>query len=175
MRFFRGIAVPASQAELVLSVIRTRGLSVGQGERWQMEFRHPGPLSTLLEKSDLSLADTRPLGAVGDPGVCACGDVTGAYFYASRHNITEHNTTPILIEFEVEPELVSVDGRDFLYTVFQMGDPDRARSVLKNAFGPTILPYADRAWSCTDQSVALCDLARYDPASLRPTIRARLS
>jgi hypothetical protein len=56
-------------------------------------------------------------------------------------------------------------GTDFLYTVFQMGEPDRARTVLENSFGKAILRYAEKAWVSDDQRyrIALCDLAIYDP------------
>ena len=64
---------------------------------------------------------------------------------------------------------VAVDGRDFLYTAFQLGDPGRARRVLRTAFGKAVLRYAERAWlqESQDQRIALCDLATHDPAVIR--------
>jgi hypothetical protein len=58
-----------------------------------------------------------------------------------------------------------VDGRDFLYTAFQLSDAARARAVLERLFGPAILRYADRAWGVDgDERIALCDLAVQDNA-----------
>lgn len=128
-----------------------------------MEYRHPGSLDALFAKSDLSLKDTRPDGAPADDGICACGEVLGASYYAWQHNRNDENTAPILMEFTVPDDAVRIDGRDFLYTVFQMGDPDRARPVLKRAFGDAVLRYADSAWSSPEQSIPLCDLACHDP------------
>lgn len=132
-----------------------------------MEFRHPGDLDALFAKVNLSLKDTRPDGAQADPGVCACGEETGAAYYAWQHNRKGENTTPIIMEFDVPDDAVSIDGRDFLYTVFQLGEPELARPVLARVFGNCILRYADRAWASKEQSVALCDLARHDPQVIK--------
>lgn len=90
---------------------------------------------------------------------------TGRFIYAWQHNRTEEHDTPIIIEFEAERDVVAVDGKDFLYTVFQLGDPGRARDVLKRSFGRRMLHYADRAWASNDGDlrIALCDLAIHDP------------
>ena len=58
-----------------------------------------------------------------------------------------------------------LDGRDFLYTVFQMGNPERARPIVERLFGSAILRYADRAWATKrgdHQRIAICDLAVQD-------------
>jgi hypothetical protein len=94
-----------------------------------MEFRHPGNLDALFNKPDLSLEDTRPDNAEADAGVCACGEEAGAAYYAWQHNRKGENTTPIIMEFEVSDDAVSIDGRDFLYTVLQLGKPELARPV----------------------------------------------
>jgi hypothetical protein len=54
--------------------------------------------------------------------ICPCGEVIGANYYAWQHNPYGENTTPILIEFEASDDAMSIDGRDFLYTVFQLGE-----------------------------------------------------
>jgi hypothetical protein len=61
---------------------------------------------------------------------------------------------------------VMVDGRDFLYTLFQFGYPERARPVARQLFGVGIESYLERAWSTRNQNerVALCDLAAQDDA-----------
>ncbi|WP_191060533.1 hypothetical protein [Geminicoccus harenae] len=146
MRLFRGIAVPEDKVEQVITTIKVQGLVRGMGKNWQMEFRHPGDLDALFAKTDLSLVDTRPDGVQVDFGVCACGEEMGAAYYAWQHNRTVENTTPIIIEFDAPDDAVSIDGSDFLYTVFSLGQPELARPVLKHVFGNRILRYADRAW-----------------------------
>lgn len=163
MRFFRGIAVPADKAESTIAGIRQQGLVSGQGT-WLMEHEHPGDLDALYMKPDLSRDDTRP-GTRAVAAVCACGDELGASYYACSHNLSSDDDTPILIEFEAAVSASAVDGRDFLYTAFQLGDPERALPVLERSFGTAVLRYAERAWSSEDQSfrVAQCDLAIHDP------------
>ena len=108
-------------------------------------------------------ADTRPEGET-PPWVCACADEEGALYYACKHNRTQEHDTPIVISFEAEASDVLIDGRDFLYTLFQAGVPERARLVARRLFGPRILRYVDRAWATKemDERVALCDLAIQD-------------
>ena len=163
MRFFRGIAVPADKVEITIADIHLQGLASGQG-RWRMEHEYPGDLNALYMKLDLSRDDTRP-NTRAVAAVCACGDELGASYYACTHNLTSNNNTPILIEFEAARFASAVDGKDFLYTAFQIGDPERDRPVLKRSFGKAVLRYAERAWSSEDQSfrVAQCDLAIHDP------------
>lgn len=164
MLFHRGITVPAGQRDAIIASIEKSGLAQGQG-RWTMGHRHPGPLDLLLAKPDLSLEDTRPDGLEDDPAVCACGEPDGAAYYAWRHNRSSTNNTPIIITFEAPVSAVAIDGRDFLYTVFQIGNPDVAREPLVRVFGPKILHYADNAWATerSEQPIALCDLAIHDP------------
>lgn len=163
MRFFRGLTVPAADVGQVISTIRSEGLSVGN--QWNFEFRHPGSLDALFAKSDLSTKDTRPHDQAGDPAVCACGEEMGAAYYAWQHNQTRENDTPIIVEFEADEDAIAIDGRDFLATVFQLGEPELARPALAQAFGPAVLPYAERAWATDNQDrrIALFDLARHDP------------
>ena len=59
--------------------------------------------------------------------VCACADKTSALFYACKKNVTASDTASLLITFEANISDVIVDGRDFLYTLFQLSSPDRAR------------------------------------------------
>jgi hypothetical protein len=131
------------------------------------DHRRPGPLDDLLVKPDLSLEDTRPRGAgvVWQPAIYACGEELGAAYYSWRHNRSEANDTPIIVAFDVEFADVAVDGKDFLNTVFQFGDPARTRPGLERIFGPKVLRYADAAFASADQERrgALCDLATHDP------------
>ena len=162
MRLFRGISVATEIADRVVKDIRSRGLVSGQG-RWQIEVGYPGPLEELFDMEGLSTKDTRS--SESYPVVCACGEMEGAAHYAFRHNRSGQDDTPVLIEFETTEHRVSVDGRDFLYTVIQFGDPDRAFEILRQCFGQSVLRYARKAWATDDQDsrIALCDLAAFDP------------
>ena len=64
---------------------------------------------------------------------------------------------------------MAVDGKDFLYTVFQFGAPERAREMLRSVFGPRVLRYAEVAWISrdTERAIALCDLAIHDPEAIQ--------
>ena len=163
MHFYRGIAVPADRAPSVIAEIQSRGLLPGDGQ-WEMIFNDLKPqLAELWERPALSTADTKYKGEKPS-WVCGCGDETSAIYYATRHNRTEQDDTSLLITFDADVRNVIIDGRDFLYTVFQLGDPERARPIAKNIYGDRILRYLDRAWATTDQHqrIALCDLATQD-------------
>jgi hypothetical protein len=88
-----------------------------------------------------------------------------ASYYAWQHNRTRENDTPIVVEFDADVDTVAIDGRDFLFTVFQFGEPSLAGPAHKRAFGKAVLPYAEKAWAIENQStrIALCDLACHDP------------
>ncbi len=123
---------------------------------------------------DLSIEDTRS--GKSYPVVCACGEVMGAAYYAFKHNRTGQDDTPVLIEFESIETQISVDGRDFLYTVFQMGDPNRATDTLRKCFGDSVLRYAKSAWQTDNQysRIALCDLSVFDPEVIASHHRSEL-
>ena len=71
----------------------------------------------------------------------------------------------MMAAFEAPLEDVAVDGRDFPYAAFQIGQADRARDVLRRLFGPRVLRYAERAWDRKEgqHDIAMCDLAIIDP------------
>ena len=164
MRFFRGISVPEADTRSVITQIERDGISGTEG-KWKVKYSYPGDIDLLFSKADLSTDDTRDQ-ELETPVICACGEYLGASYYALKHNRTPENNTSIVMEFEADMSSVAIDGRDFLYTAFQSGDPNRARPVLRTAFGGAVLRYAELAWKTKEQSkrVALCDLAINDPA-----------
>jgi hypothetical protein len=111
-----------------------------------------------LQRSDIDDGEETP------PWACACAQRRDALYYACRHNLSAKEDASVVVTFEAPLRNVIIDGRDFLYPVFQFGVPERARTVLAAAFGAAILPYADRAWSSqkTQAQVAWCDLAVQD-------------
>ena len=114
------------------------------------------------------MSDTRDDAKLID-AIYACGDEDGALHYANVRNKTLENDTPIIIEFEAPPSSVIIDGKDFLYPIFQGGDPSLCRPLLKKSFGESILDYAELAWNSSDQdySIAQCDLAINDRNVIR--------
>ncbi len=162
LRLYRGIAVPATSVADVASSIRRTGLIEGQGH-WRIEQLWKLPSGVPVEQVDLSSADIGE--ADWRSAVCACGTLDGAAYYAWKHNRNETNDTPILIEFEADVDQVRIDGRDFLYPAFQGGHPERARGLLEQLYGSSVLRYADLAWTSPDQRmrVSLCHLATLDP------------
>ena len=106
-----------------------------------MEYLHPGHLDSLYAKHDLGLSDTRPK-QDAIPAICACGEPDGAAYYAWQHSRSETNDIPVMIEFEASEHLVAIDGRDFLYSIIQQGDPVRAQPLLEQAYGTAVLRYA---------------------------------
>jgi hypothetical protein len=163
MIFYRGIAVPADRASRVIADISSGGLLPDQG-RWRMTFHDLKPrLTELWQRSTVTTTNTKSEDEM-PTWVCACGDEVGGAFYATKHNRYRENDTPILISFSAELRDVIIDGRDFLYPVFQLGDPQRARPIAERLYGKDVLPYLDRAWATKDQNqrVAMCHLATQD-------------
>jgi hypothetical protein len=103
------------------------------------------------------------------PLTYACGDFEGAARYALRER-----GVPVVITFEIALEEVMIDGKDFLYTVFQLWDRDgtshrdRVRENLSTLFGPAMTGWFDRACRETDTMarIGLCDLAVHDLAAI---------
>jgi hypothetical protein len=173
MQFYRGISVPRDAAGATIRKIRAHGLQPGDGQ-WTMLAADLKPrLAELWSEPTITLEDTRP--KTSNPSwVCACGEEQGALYYAYSHNRTAANDTPILIVFKAHFSEAIVDGRDFLYTVFQVGDPKRSRPIIERIFGSAILRYADRAWSGDGKErVPICDLAVQDNAVVRAHAASR--
>jgi hypothetical protein len=163
MRLYRGITVPASKASAVTAKLHHEGMQEGDGRQWSMSWINLKPrLYDLRALTSLKDVDT----GGGDvlPRVCACGDETGAAYYACYHNRHGEDDTPLLVTFEALLEDVIIDGRDFLYTIFQMGDPRKARDPVAQMYGKEVLFYLDRAWATTDQHerIGWCNVAVQD-------------
>jgi hypothetical protein len=60
-------------------------------------------------------------------------------YYALKHNRSGGNDAPLLISFEAELADLIVDGSDFLFTLFQFGDPLKARPLAQRLFGSAVL------------------------------------
>jgi hypothetical protein len=175
VRFFRGIAVPASTADTIIDSILQNGLNRDQG--WPMLWEKLNNPEGLFEKPDLSTDDTRGPRETAPVGICFCGEESSAAVYACERNVSHENDTPILIEVEADLEMAAIDGRDFLYAMFQFGDPQKAAPAIARLFGPKVLHFARAAWSSTDHSkrLALCDLAIHDSEVIAHHYRNRVT
>ena len=161
MRFYRGIALRSTQVATVMEAIRTTGLGGGEG-RWAMTHASPFDIEAVFLRADLDHRVIRP-GLSMMPAICASGDFKGAKHYACKHNFSDDCDAPVIIEFLADTSDVVIDGKDFLYTCFGSGAPERARRVLEHAFGHAILRYAERAWEEPASAIACGDLAIRDP------------
>jgi len=164
MRLYRGIAVPEASADATVDAIRREGLAV-EGGFWRLAVHDlKSRLEGLWESPDLSMKLTRPKGEPELPQVCACASRRDALYYACSHNRKQEDTAAILITFDADPRDVVIDGRDFLYTVVQLGNPTMSREALERTFGSAVLRYANRAWATSDQDVRIAsvDLAVQD-------------
>src|ERR1700694_2662548 len=148
MRFYRGIAVPSANAASTIADIRSQGLQVrdsGYRSAFQDLKPHLDRFWSLPKVTgpDLELVprDETP------PRACACADKVSALFYACSKNISAVDSASILVTFEADVADVIVDGRDFLFTLFQLGDPDLARPVAERLFGKAVLRYVDRSFA----------------------------
>lgn len=176
MRMYRGLTVAEADTAIVHQQILREGLTLSPRASWRPHIVDLRPrLAELLDKPDLTTADTRPSREVDDQhlgptggmdAVCACGEDLGATYYAIKHNRTGDKTSPLLVTFDVDPNQVQIDGRDFLYNfVFQFGQTPGQRAAALSLFGEALSPYLDRAWRSDQMNyrIAICDLAVQDP------------
>lgn len=166
MRLYRGITVPEASADATVEAILKNGLLADAG-RWLLEDPDLKPrLQQLWMSAELTTELTRPKDETPVLRICACARERDALYYACSHNRNRDDTEAVLITLEVDETDVVIDGRDFLATVFQLGNPDASRGVLGRLFGPAILRFADRAWSLpatdTQGRIGCFDLARQD-------------
>lgn len=160
---FRGITVPASTADAVMTRIRECGLRSGDG-RWKLPFPSP------RDEEDEAVATRRLSGEFeyreDGLSVCACADEASAAHYAWKHNRHGDDNAPVMIEFEADADDVAVDGRDMLYNLFQRGDPEYAPAAVRTVYGEAAIRHLQAAWATDDQiqRVAHCDRAVLDPA-----------
>lgn len=152
--------------------IRDRGLRRGDG-KWTLPFptfrdEKNEPLTAIRQSGDREYREE-------ELSVCACADEASAAHYAWTHNRHGDLDTPVMIEFEANADDVAVDGRDILYTLFQIGDPDKATVAVRKVYGKAAIRHLEAAWTADDQMqrLAHCDKAVLDPAVVAHHYRNR--
>jgi hypothetical protein len=178
LRLFRGISVASENVDRVRRIIGSEGLKQSREILWNsyiLDIRKN--LKEFVGRPDLSTSHTRfyrPDHGMTYESVCqrdlpfpfafACGDKTGAAYFANTRNRTRAKSFPLVVEFLAPVEDVFVDGKDFLYSAFRDGPSLGMREKILRCFGNDIAEYLDRAWSSQDveHRIALCDLAVQD-------------
>lgn len=168
LTYYRGIAVPIARVDEVIQNIYKKGMYVGQG-RWVLvvpDLRGTN-LSELVRNLELNITITRKKVV---ETFAATGDYDTALFYACKHNQTKENTEGIIIEFNASLDRVFIDGRDFLYTVFQGYDYRKKseihkrtiKCILTKIYGLSIIPYVDEVFKTPHENqnrrIALVDV-----------------
>lgn len=182
----RGIAVRSEDADRVRETILNNGILGNEGKRWSFDLNDlRGRLEDLFNNPVLSLSDTRPPRQSADyfPVTCACGDEIGASYYALQHNKHEGlEEVSYVIRFRAPLWAVYLDGRDFLYTCFQLWDRETRgrvelqKQLISKIFGMRIARYFEKATTTSNHGyrLALCDLACQDPLVVKHHATNRL-
>lgn len=100
----------------------------------------------------------------------ACASYEDAARYALRNE-----GLPAVIAIELPFEEVAIDGKDLLYTVFQLWDRSQkhhlpqVREILNTVFGTATVKWFDLAASESAQAarIGLCDLAVHDLSAIQ--------
>ena len=168
LTLFRGISVPKNKAEEIKEKIITKGIMGNEGF-WQLSLNDlRWKISKLFKKPDLNTKDTRTPDDF--PVICAA-DELGAYYYALVHNRhKDKNEIGLIISFKAPINNIYVDGRDFLYTCFQLWDKYTTKNyakqlnLLMKIYGNAIKKYFEKASKSEiiDYRIAMCDLATQD-------------
>jgi hypothetical protein len=183
---YRGITVNENIVDQVVNDIKKNGLYYPvKGSQWGgfpwKDLRECS--AQLFEKQDLSRNDTQPNSVWVEKtkkegyrkytecntGMCFA-DKLGANYYAFTHNVTEVDTIPIVIKVEgIDINDTAIDGRDFLYTVFNFIDRNdiektkRQKAELSKVYGEQIGLYVDKIMKHhNSDKYAVCDLAITD-------------
>jgi hypothetical protein len=167
---YRGIALHQQRAAADRTTIRQTGRLAAKSF-WTNTMASPAQVRS--RSLELAWAPSNVRDEIGrlpqTPLTYACGDFEATARYALRES-----GTPVVISFEITLEEVMIDGKDFLYTVFQFWDRDGTshcdlvRENLSTLFGSAMLGWFDRACRETDTMARIgpCDLAVHDLAAI---------
>ncbi|WP_442754279.1 hypothetical protein ACNHKD_14965 [Methylocystis sp. JAN1] len=169
--FYRGITLDPATAEADKAAIKETG-QLARKATWNNTRAHPNevrritpPLASTPETARRAIRELPQ-----EPMTYACASFDDAARYALRNE-----GLPAVIAVELPFEEVAIDGKDFLYTVFQLWDRSQrhhlpqVRETLNAVFGTATVRWFDLAASQADQSVriGLCDLAVHDLSAIQ--------
>lgn len=167
---YRGVALDPATADADRQAIGETGRLAAKSF-WRNTMASPAEVRRMAAGLAASPAGARDaIDALPQtPLTYACARFDDAAFYARREK-----GIPFVISFEVPLEQVAIDGKDFLYTVFQFWDQngdshrEQVRGKLAALFGPAILPWFDLAGKEREQQarIGLCDLATFDLSAI---------
>jgi hypothetical protein len=173
MIFHRGIALDPQTADDAIDAIRKTGQLAAKAW-WNNSMAMPAEVrarTTELVVSPRTVRDEiNRLPQV--PLTYACCQFDDAARYAWRER---SRGIPVVVTFETAIENAIIDGKDFLYTVFQLWDRQgrnhlvRVRAILSTLYGSAILRWFDRARGKNDtqERIGFCDLAVHDLSSVK--------
>lgn len=170
LSLYRGITLQENDVVTVIDDIKSNGLKRDARFYNQPFVDRREELPNLLLKHDLNVSDTREATKEIEIEDSICfADRLGANHYACR-DTGGVKTIPVVISVEVDIKYVQIDGRDFLYTVFQNiareQDIDKVKriiSTLSKLYGEGIALYIQKVFDHPEsQEVAICDLATMD-------------
>jgi hypothetical protein len=183
LRLYRGITVSEKEADSIIEDIKSNGLDHNTNQIWgSFVWKNlKNNLDILYQKEVLTRDDTESASIwvktkngghreyiEGDKSICFA-DKQGAKYYATKQNVTEELTVPLLITVDLELDNIAIDGRDFLYTVFGFIDPNdstktkRQAEKLKLLFGYKMEKYIEKIIKHPKSDrFAICDLAIND-------------
>lgn len=128
---YRGIALKPETAEDDCQAVRENG-TLAAGSSWKNTMASPMEVRSRLD--DLVTNPLHVCATIDDlsqrPITHVCGDFDGAARYA-----LSGTGIPMVISVEWNLEDIAIDGRDFLYTIFQLWDRegcshrDRVRGI----------------------------------------------
>lgn len=162
---YRGISVPKIDESQIREDIMNYGLSKVGAEISTISEQLA---NEMLNKKILNFDDLRhnPM-SITHPYTYASADERVGNFYAVRESTEEK--TSLLITFKVNIDDLLIDGRDFLYNIFQKNiDNEKEytlrRNILNLIYGPHILQYYDKTIESSDfkHCVSCADLAIQD-------------
>ena len=164
LRLYRGITVSEKEADSIIEDIKLNGLDHNANQIWgSFVWKNlKNNLDILYQKEDLKRDDTEADSiwvktkdgghreyTEGEKSI-SFADKQGAENYATRRNVTDEHTVPLLITVDLELDNIAIDPRDFLYTVFGFIDPNdstktkRQTEKLKLLFGCKIEKYVEK-------------------------------
>jgi hypothetical protein len=169
---YRGLAVPQSDVERICLEIKTHGLRKAVGMYCSSTMASPSAIRAQAAnlKPNPSTIRENISELPQEHVICGCGDAFSATQYAVSYSRSDEARLGLLVTYSMPLCDLAIDGKDFLYTVFQFWDRKQThhreivREILGMIYGSVILTYFDLAAEMNDATnrVGICDLACVD-------------